>query len=135
MGNHIPWAFERMEEDMSLVDEFKAPCVMLDKQRKPDGEGGFITTWIEGAKFVAAITYSTSIEARLAEKQGVTSRYTVTTDKKIALEYHDVFRRLYDGKIFRVTSDGDDVRSPERASFSMAVVTAEEWELPGGVVS
>ena len=120
---------------MSLMDDFKSPCVVLDKQRKPDGEGGFITTWVEGAKFEASITFDTSIEARAAEKQGVTSRYTVTTDKKITLEYHDVFRRLYDGKIFRVTSDGDDVKTPDRATFQIAQVTAEEWELPGGGVS
>jgi hypothetical protein len=38
-----------------------------------------------------------------------------------------VFKRLRDGKIFRVTSDGDDVVTPESASFHFAQVTAEEW--------
>lgn len=120
---------------MSLVNATKTACVFLDKQRKPDGEGGFITTWVEGAKFMAAVTFNTSIEARVAEKQGVTSLYTVTTDKKTTLEYHDVFRRLYDNKVFRVTSDGDDQRSPEVSTLDMAIVTAEEWQLPGGGVS
>jgi hypothetical protein len=114
---------------MSLIDEFMVKCVLLDKSRAPDGEGGFITNWVEGAEFGAVIVFSTSIEARRAEKEGVSSLYTVTTDKKVTLEYHDVFRRESDGKIFRVTSDGDDVRSPNRATFSMANVTAEEWAL------
>lgn len=114
---------------MSLLDEMKTACVMLDKRRIPDGEGGFTTTWSEGAKFIAAIAFNSSIEARAAEKQGVTSLYTVLTDKNAKLEYHDVFKRLYDGKIFRVTSDGDDKLTPERASFQMSQVTAEEWEL------
>ena len=114
---------------MSLLDEMKTACVMLDKKRTPDGEGGFATSWIKGAKFIAAIILDSSIEARVAEKQGVTGLYTVTTDKNAKLEYHDVFKRLYDGKVFRVTSDGDDKQTPARASFQMSQVTAEEWEL------
>ena len=114
---------------MSLIDRNKTACVTLDKKREPDGEGGFITSWVEGAKFMAAITFDTSIEARTAEKQGVTSIYTVTTDKNVVMEYHDVFKRLYDNKIFRVTSDGADKATPEGAALNMRQVTAEEWEV------
>lgn len=114
---------------MSLLNEMATECVMLDKKRVPDGEGGFNTEWLESAKFMAAIVLDTSIEARAAEKQGVTGVYTVTTGKSISLEYHDVFRRLYDGKIFRVTSDGDDKYTPASASLNMRQVTAEEWSL------
>lgn len=114
---------------MSLIDDFKAPCVLLEKVRSPDGEGGFITTWAEGAEFEAAITFNSSLEARRAEKEGVTSLYTVTVAKNAALEYHDVFKRLSDGKVFRVTSDSDDIQTPARATFQFAQVTAEEWRL------
>lgn len=115
---------------MSLIEEFKTPCVMLEKTRVPDGEGGFITSWAEGAEFNAAVVFDSSLEARTAEQQGVSSLYTVTTTKNAKLEYHDVFKRLSDGKIFRVTSDGDDKQTPERATFQFAQVTAEEWSLP-----
>lgn len=115
---------------MSLVDEFRSPVCFLEKTRVSDGEGGFVTEWKEGAKFVAAITFDTSIEARTAEKQGVTSLYTVTTEKAVLLEYHDVLKRLYDNKIFRVTSDGDDKFTPDSSSLNMRQVTAEEWSLP-----
>ena len=115
---------------MSLLDDAMTSVVMLDKTREPDGEGGFIANWTESVEFVAAITFDTSIEARTAMQQGVTSVYTVTTRKNVMLEYHDVFKRLSDGKIFRVTSDGDDKFTPERASLNMRQVTAEEWSLP-----
>ena len=115
---------------MSLIDEFKTTVCYLEKTRVPDGEGGFQTEWKEGAKFSAAITFDTSIEARTAEKQGVTSVYTVTTSRAVILEYHDVFKRLYDGKIFRVTSDGDDKATPKSAALDMRQVTAEEWSVP-----
>lgn len=115
-----------------LMDDFKAPCVMLSEESVPDGEGGSKTAWMPGAAFEAAITHATSIEARRAEKEGVTSLYTVSVDKGFALKYHDVFRRLSDGKVFRVTSDGDDVQTPKRATFQFSRVTAEEYTLPDG---
>ena len=115
---------------MSLLTEQMEECVMLDKTTAPDGYGGYVSKYVEGATFTAAITFDTSMEARAAERQGVTSMYTVTTGKEMALKYHDVFRRSNDGKIFRVTSDGDDKHTPASASLNMRQVTAEEWELP-----
>lgn len=115
---------------MSLLEEFKTPCMLIEKTRTEDGAGGFITEWKDGARFSAAITFDNSLAARRAEKEGVSSVYTVTTAKSAALEYHDVFRRISDGKIFRVTSDGDDKQTPTRASFQFSQVTAEEWRLP-----
>ena len=115
---------------MSLLTEAMETCQMLDKTKAPDGYGGYVNTWSEGVTFNAAITFDTSMQARTAEKQGVTSLYTVTTRKNITLEYHEVFKRLKDGKIFRVTSDGDDKYTPDSASLNMRQVTCEEWELP-----
>lgn len=105
---------------------------MLDRQTVADGYGGYRQQYTEGASFQAAIVFDTSIEARMAEKQGVTSRYTVTTPRTLVLEYHDVFRRDRDSKIFRVTSDGDDKYTPASATLDMRQVTAEEWVLPSG---
>lgn len=117
---------------MSLLLEAMGDCVILNKRTVEDGRGGYIVTWADGAVFKAAITYDTSLEARVADKQGVTSLYTVTTPRSMTLEYHDVFRRISDGKIFRVTSDGDDKLTPQSATLDMRVVTAEEWSLPNG---
>lgn len=103
---------------------------MIDKRTVADGYGGYVTEWVDGAEFQGAITLDTSIEARVGEKQGVTALYTVTTSKAINLQYHDVFRRLSDGKIFRVTSDGDDKHTPKSANLNMRQVNAEEFILP-----
>lgn len=115
---------------MSLLSEAMENCILLNKQTMADGYGGYITTWVDGAEFTAAITFDTSMEARTADKVGVTSLYTVTTSKALILQYHDVFRRVRDGKIFRVTSDGDDKFTPASANLNMRQVTAEEWSLP-----
>lgn len=116
---------------MSLLNDAMEPCVMIHKTTQNDGYGGEITVWIEGATFDAAITFDTSIEARTAQAQGVSSLYTVTTPKSKVLEYHDIFRRVSDGKIFRVTSDGDDKYTPPSATLNMRQVTAQEWSLTG----
>ena len=116
---------------MSLLTEALEMCVFLNKSVVDDGYGSYITTWTYGAEFKAAITFDTSMEARTADKQGVTSLYTVTTDKAMNLQYHDVFKRVSDGKVFRVTSDGDDKFTPKGASLNMRQVTAEEWVLNG----
>lgn len=114
---------------MSLLSDAMTTCVILNKQTKADGYGGYITTWGDGAEFKAAIVLDSSMEARIGEKQGVTALYTVTTPRALNLQYHDVFRRVEDGKIFRVTSDGDDKKTPKSAGLDMRQVSAEEWEL------
>lgn len=114
---------------MSLIDVMMEDCVMLDKRTVSDGLGGFSYEWAEGASFKAAIVKNTTLEARIAEKQGVTELYTVTVDKGLALQYHDVFRRASDGLTFRVTSNIRDSETPTVASFQNGQVTAERWEL------
>lgn len=103
---------------------------MLDKRTVPDGLGGFTHEWQEGARFQAAVVKNNSLEARVAEKQGVTEIYTVTVNKGLSLQYHDVFRRVNDGAVFRVTSNVKDSETPSVASFQIGQVNAEKWELP-----
>lgn len=117
---------------MSLLDQAMEPCVMLDKTTTKDGYGGITTVYVDGAEFNAAIVFDSSMPARVASVQGVTDLYTITTKKNVVLQYHDIFRRVKDGKIFRVTSDGDDKATPASASLDMRVVSAEEYEVSNG---
>lgn len=114
---------------MSLIDVMMEECVMLDKRTVSDGMGGFSHEWVEGAKFRAAVIKDNTLAARVAEKQGVTELYTVTVDKGLTLQYHDVFRRLSDGYTFRVTSNITDSETPSVSTFHIGQVTAERWEL------
>ena len=114
---------------MSLLLEAFEKLTMIDKTSIPDGRGGMETVWKDGASFEGAIVLDSSMQARTAEQAGVTSLYTVTTSRAINLQFHDVFRRESDGKIFRVTSDGDDKKTPSSATLDMRQVSAEEWRL------
>ena len=115
---------------MSLLSEQMEKCVIVDKTTVPDGYGGVKTNWVDGAEIQAAISFDTSMESRIGDAQGVTSRYTIVTQKSVVLRYHDVIKRTRDDKVFRITSDGDDKFTPNSASLNMRVVTAEEWEIP-----
>lgn len=112
-----------------LMNDFVEDCTLIEKTRVPDGEGGWKVGWKDGMTFQAAITYDTTIGARVAESEGMKATYTVTTEKSMPLDFHDVFRRERDGQIFRVTSQGDDKKTPPSATFSVAQVAAEEWAL------
>lgn len=113
-----------------LIEDFMVDCVMVEKRRAPDGLGGFTTTWEDGAAFRAAVVKNNTLAARVAEKQGVTEVYTVTTPAGVDLDFHEVFRRVDDGAVFRVTSNARDSRPPKSATFAFEQVTAELWTLP-----
>lgn len=115
---------------MSLIDAVTERCQMLDKTTVDDGIGGYERRWVNGATFDAAISLDDSVQAQTAMAAGVTGIYTVTTKRAVNLQFHDVFRRLSDGKIFRCTTDGDDNKTPKTAGLDMRSVRAEEWVLP-----
>ena len=115
---------------MSLLDEMTEAYVLLEKRRTDDGLGGTTVTWVDGMEIQGAMSFDSSMQARVAQAQGVKSVYTFTTKKNVVLEYHDVLRRVSDSKVFRVTSDGDDKYTPSSAGLNMRQVTCEEWILP-----
>ena len=117
---------------MSLLDEAFEKFTILNKTTTADGYGGTTVEWKDGAEIDGAMVFNNSIQAQIAQAQGVTSVYTFTTRKNVILNYQDVIRRESDKKIFRVTSDGDDVYTPASARLNMRQVSCEEWRLPNG---
>ena len=115
---------------MSLLDEAMEKFCFIDKSRVSDGEGGYTTTWTVGAEFMANARLDSSMQAKRAQVEGVTSLYTITTRKENVLEFHDVIKRLSDNAIFRITSNGTDNKTPDSASLNMRQVSAESWVLP-----
>lgn len=130
MAGAVQKAFKHMEENMSdLLSSQMESFRYVNKSRLSDGEGGITTVWTDGAEFMANVRHDNSTQSKIAEKMGVTSLYTVTTKKDICLLYHEVIKRISDGKIFRITSDGTDNKTPDSAVLNMRQVSAEEWEL------
>lgn len=114
---------------MSLLDDFARDCVLMEKTREQDGAGGYNVTWTEGASFENYQALDTSMEARRAEKEGVTSVYSALVKKSLPIEYNDVFKDTSTGQTYRVTSDPEDKTAPNSSTFDLKYFTAERWEL------
>lgn len=114
---------------MSLLDTQMETFCYVNVSKVPDGEGGILTVWKDGAEFQANVRLDNSTQAKIAEQIGVTSLYTITTKKDITLEFHEVIKRISDGEVFRITSDGMDNKTPDSATLNMRQVSAEKWRL------
>lgn len=114
---------------MSLLDDFSRTCVLMEKKRVPDGAGGYIVEWTEGAEFINYQALDTSMEARRAEKEGVTSLYSALVDKAVPIEYNDVFKDKTTGETYRVTSNPEDKVAPKSSTLPLKFFKAEKWSL------
>ena len=101
---------------LSLLDDFSHRCCIMNKATKADGEGGYTTEWAEGAEFNNFVALDSSLEARRAEAEGVTSVYTGIVRKEVPIEYGDVYKDKTTGDYFRVTSRPSEKQAPPSAS-------------------
>ena len=118
---------------MSLLKARERQCVILIENRVPDRAGGETVTWTEGEEFANRPALDTSMEARKAEKLGVSSVYSGMIDADVPLRYGDIFRDTVSGATFRVTSRPEENQAPLCASPMLRgkmYFTAERVELP-----
>lgn len=70
------------------------------------------------------------MEARRAEKEGVTSVYSALVEKSVPIEYNDYFRDEETTQTYRVTSDPTEKETPRSSTLSLKYFTAERKALP-----
>lgn len=114
---------------MSLLDEYSEWFAFMVKEKRPDGEGGLISEWTEGATFKMAQEHDTSIIAQEAERAKEASTYSFYVDKSISLGMYDVVKRLSDGATFRITQESGEDYTPASSKLNLTKVTAERWNL------
>lgn len=111
---------------MSLLEEAFEDFQIMNKSVVDDGYGGIIVDWSPGAKIKGAMVFDGSAESRVAQALGSSSSYTFTCRKNLTLDYHDILMRLSDEKLFRLTSNSDDLRTPPSAGLDMRQYSAEQ---------
>lgn len=114
---------------MSLLENAYEDFTIINKQIVDDGYGGVTTEWVDGATIKGVMVFDNSTQMKVAQAMGVTAAYTLTVKKHIELDYHTVLRRESDNKLFRLTSNSDDKKTPEGAGLDMRQYSAEEWSL------
>ena len=101
-----------------------------------DGYGGYVSTYVPGATFEGVLVLDDSINARVAEKQGVTGLYQMTFEKELHLPWHTVVKKIDGEKLvgtyFRVTSK-DESATPSSTSLNLRKVIMEEY-VPSGEI-
>lgn len=112
-----------------LIDGMMEKCRIMNKVRQDDPYGSETVGWSDGTTFDATIIKNTTTDAVIAEKQGIKEIFTVVIRKGFSLGFHDVFKRVSDGEIFRVTSNVKDSEAPNASTVKIAKVTAEKWVL------
>ena len=122
--------------DLMKENENYGQFQIYDLTTQNDGYGGYMSTYTPGATFDAVLVLDDSIQAQVAEKQGVTGVYTLTFDNALRLPWHTVFRKISGdglvGTFFRVTSKDDKV-PPKGATLKFRNVNVEEY-VPTDVV-
>lgn len=114
---------------MSLLENAYEDFTIINAAQVDDGYGGTTTVWSDGATIKGAMRYDGSTQMKVAQAMGVTAVYTFIVKKNIALNYHTVMRRESDKKIFRLTNNADDMKTPNTAGLNMREYSAEEWKL------
>lgn len=114
---------------MSLLENAYENFTVINKAIIDDGYGGTTTAWTDGATIKGALTFDSSTQMKVAQAMGVTAAYTLTVKRNIELDYHTVIRRESDQKIFRLTTNSDDKKTPQSAGLDMRQYSAEAWTI------
>lgn len=108
-----------------MIEDYFVDVCYVDRVTRPDGMGGVIEQWTDGAPFRAGISMQSSTEAIIAERNGMKTIYVIVTLPIIELKHDDRVKDVKTGQIYRVTSDGKDMTTPAVADVQYRQATAE----------
>lgn len=87
---------------MSLYETFYSPAVVMNKTKVPDGVGGFVNGWTEGAKIKIAFSGLTPTERLAAQQADVSYTDTIVTPVNTNLDEQDIIKT--DGNYYLIVS-------------------------------
>lgn len=118
----------------SFASETGEEFVVMNINLTDDGYGGQAYRVVEGLHFNAVLILGNSIQAEIAQKQGVTGIYTLAYPKSLDIPARTVIRRIKDGKYLRtIELDGNPM--PDESSIEVKVTRAEDYTLPNDIIS
>lgn len=115
---------------MNLMYEAMEPCVKMEQAPIEDAGGGYSSVgWRDVLSFDGFVRKETAPEINVAEQEVVKETFTLVVKIGTDLKYHDVFRRVRDGAIFRMISNTDDGQTLSQSSVPIAAAGCERWVL------
>lgn len=104
--------------------------IVINRLVLDDNEGGVFIDWQDGARIKMALDLGGSSEIRQAAAQNLKTVYTATLPQNTPVRYDTYLRAVKDGRIFRITSNPMENKTPAMATFPCVIATAERTELP-----
>lgn len=114
---------------MSLLEEYSDSYTQVIRVDSEDEYGSYITEYTDGVTFEASLAFTNEVSISTSEALGIRTNFQLMVPKDIVLSFHDLVRRNSDGKIFRVTSEGSNVYTPESSDLNLRYVDLEDWSL------
>lgn len=114
---------------MALRDMYEK-LVVVEKRTIPDGLGGYEVAYVEGAEFMGSITLDSSIEAKVAEQNGMKSVFTLVVDSSLPIERNDTLKRKSTNEYFRLTSNPNDTLVKTQMDGELKSASIERFEIP-----
>lgn len=87
---------------MSLYETFFTPAVVMNKKKVPDGVGGFVNGWTDGAEIKIAFSGLTPTERLAAQQADVSYTDTIVTPVNTNLDEQDIIKA--DGNYYLIVS-------------------------------
>lgn len=115
---------------MALEDFLTEELCIMDKISHPDGFGGIVYTWQEGASFYGKAIRKQGDTLLVAQQQGARETYSITTKAQVQLERGSHVKRMTDGATMRIITDPEDGTPPGISDMRFVYVLAERVSLP-----
>lgn len=112
-----------------FYDAFK-DFIIKNRSVVSDGEGGYITTWADGAVVKMSLTLGSAQEAREALSQRLNATFTVALPIDTPVKRDDYLQSADTGYIYRIATNPQDNSTPPEAVYQCLYCTAERTELP-----
>ena len=111
-----------------VLNQYFAEVCLLKRIPVPDGYGGETERWQEERRFSAAFFPDISEDARTAEQRGHRRRFTLLVPQAVPLGHNDRIRRVADGLVLRIVTEGNDLKTPPGSRLNLCQVQAEAVE-------
>lgn len=108
-----------------MLEYWTEPFVMLDLVTRPDGYGGVVREWVDGAEIRCAYSIDQTTEAKIAYQNGTKKMATIIVPELLELQPDDRIKCMATGEVFRITSNARDVKTPPFSSLHARAVSAE----------
>ena len=117
----------------TILQNYIEVLILIDETTVSDGLGGFATEWVDGAEISTPVIQPKDAKAIIANAIVGQQSITIITSTAIELKRDKYFRRVSNGKTYKIDHDNTERLTPDDSELQWRVTTATEAALPKSV--